>query len=235
MSQPLLDSSQVIATIERLQRRIGERFPDSSLLGVCARFLNTAQESEARIHWIERPNLTIRISVWLFVLAGVAVFVYSATLADWNIKTLRITDVIQLLEALINDVVLIGAALFFLFTLENRIKRARVLKALHELRSLAHVIDMHQLTKDPSMLLVSDDCPKTASSPERRFTPFQLKRYLDYSSEMLSLIGKIAALYSEHFADSQIVTAANEIEELCTGLARKIWQKIMLTNEPVVG
>ena len=50
-----------------------------------------------------------------------------------------------------NIIVLMGAALFFLVTIEDRLKRRRALTALHELRSIVHVIDMHQLTKDPSM------------------------------------------------------------------------------------
>jgi hypothetical protein len=30
--------------------------------------------------------------------------------------------------------------------------QTRILEELHQLRSIAHVIDMHQLTKDPSIL-----------------------------------------------------------------------------------
>src|SRR5258708_24597219 len=37
----------------------------------------------------------------------------------------------------------------------SRIKRARALKAMHELRSLAHIIDMHQLTKDHESLFTT--------------------------------------------------------------------------------
>jgi hypothetical protein len=39
-------------------------------------------------------------------------------------------------------------ALLFLFTVENRIKRSRALKSLYVLRSLAHIIDMHQLAEN---------------------------------------------------------------------------------------
>jgi len=56
---------------------------------------------------------------------------------------------IQALDSSISSVVFIGAAILFLVSWENRIKRHRALRALHELRSIAHIIDMHQLTKDP--------------------------------------------------------------------------------------
>ena len=58
----------------------------------------------------------------------------------------------------------------------------------------------------------------------------ELIRYLDYCSEMLSLIGKIAALYVQKFDDPVALVAVNEVEELTTSLSRKIWQKIMILN-----
>lgn len=55
-------------------------------------------------------------------------------------------------------------------------------------------------------------------------------RYLDYCSEMLSLIGKLAAFYVQKFDDPVALAAVNEVEELTSGLSRKIWQKIMIVN-----
>ncbi len=109
-----------------------------------------------------------------------------------------------------------------------RIKRKRALKAIHELRALAHVIDMHQLTKDPEQLL--SRVKGTPSSPKRTLSAPELIRYLDYCSEMLSLIGKLAALYVQKFDDPVALAAVNEVEDLTTGLSRKIWQKIMILN-----
>ena len=127
-----------------------------------------------------------------------------------------------------NDVVLIGIAVVFLSTLERRIKRHRGLCAIHELRALAHIIDMHQLTKDPDRLMWQRR--GYASTAGRALTPFQLTRYLDYCSEMLSLTGKIAVLYVQNFDDDVMLSAVNEIEELTTGLSRKIWQKLMILH-----
>ena len=118
----------------------------------------------------------------------------------------------------------------FLVTAETRIKRRRALKAIHELRALAHVIDMHQLTKDPERLVAR--LRETASSPKHNLTPAELGRYLDYCSEMLSLIGKLAALYVQKFDDPVALAAVNEVEDLTTGFSRKIWQKIMIINSP---
>jgi hypothetical protein len=89
---------------------------------------------------------------------------------------------------------------------------------------------MHQLTKDPERMHVQG--PDTRSSPKRTMTNFELNRYLDYCSEMLSLSGKIAALYVQDFPDAAVVAAVNDIEDLTSGLSRKIWQKIMILDEP---
>jgi hypothetical protein len=107
-----------------------------------------------------------------------------------------------------------------------------VLRALHELRAISHVIDMHQLTKDPSQLL-SRSGNRTASSPQRTLTAFQLIRYLDYCSELLSLIGKLGALYAQSIPDTVVLQAVNDIEVLTNGLSRKIWQKIMILDDDV--
>ena len=45
---------------------------------------------------------------------------------------------------------------------------------------------------------------------------------------MLSLIGKIAALYCEGFEDDQSLEAVTDLEQMTIGLQRKIWQKIAI-------
>jgi hypothetical protein len=60
----------------------------------------------------------------------------------------------------------------------------------------------------------------------------ELGRYLDYCSELLSLISKVAALLVQDFSDSVLLSAVNEIETLATGLSGKIWQKITLLDRP---
>jgi hypothetical protein len=132
---------------------------------------------------------------------------------------------LQGLEAGLNEAVLLGVVVFFLFTLEGRLKRARALAALHELRSIAHIVDMHQLTKDPEGL---HRVSNTASSPRRDLAPPELARYLDYCTELLAIVSKVAAVYAERFRDPVALSAVDEVEGLVSGLSRKIWQKIMI-------
>ena len=228
MSFLSLDADQIVRTIDTLSRRIEERLPGAGLGRVCRELLTIAQHARERAQWIAQPILIVRM-----VTVGLAILIVAGLgLTFARLKPpaggFEIGQFIQVLEAGINDVVLVGAAIYFLGTLEGRIKRRRALRALHELRSIAHIIDMHQLTKDPERAV--GDAPATESSPVRRMTPQELGRYLDYCSEMLSLTGKVAALYVQRFDDSVALQAVNEIEDLTTGLSSKIWQKLMILS-----
>jgi hypothetical protein len=103
------------------------------------------------------------------------------------------------------------------------------LRAIRELRSISHVIDMHQLTKDPHV--VRHPGSDTASSPVRELSGFDLCRYLDYCSELLSIVGKLGALYGERLNDGVVLGAVDEIQDLTIGLTHKIWQKIALVDQ----
>jgi hypothetical protein len=223
-----LNSEKIVDTIGTLCQRIDERFPDSGLSRVCQELLTIAGESQERSAWIAKPHRPLRVGtlLLLIIMAGALILVLAN--AAWPRNGFDLVVLVQVSEAALNATLLLGAAALFLATVEVRIKRKRALKAIHELRALAHVIDMHQLTKDPEQLLVR--AKETASSPKRTLRGPELIRYLDYCSEMLSLIGKLAALYVQKFDDPVALVAVNEVEELTTGLSRKIWQKIMILN-----
>ncbi len=224
-----LQAAKIQQTVTRLHRRILERFPDSGLAKVCDELRAVAEEANAQCRWIRRPHLGLRAAVALAV--GILVLSFGALLYNFGNTVhgaeVTLLEIIQVLEAGINDLVLIGLAIFFLVTYEGRLKQKRALRSLNDLRALAHVIDMHQLTKDPVRIVKRGaDRPDTPSSPEQRLTAFELSRYLDYCSEMLSLIGKLAALYAQSCSETPVLSAVTEIESVATGLSQKIWQKI---------
>ncbi len=224
-----LDPDRIVDTVGILHRRIDERFPASGLEGVCAQLLSIAERTRDRLTWVGTPILYLRAATWLAAaLVVVAVVAAFATLRPSG-GALSALDAVQLMESGLQDAVFIGVGLFFLVSLENRVKRRRALGFIRELRALAHIVDMHQLTKDPHRVLQDGD---TASSPKRTLRPDQLARYLDYCTEMLSLTSKVAALYAERFDDAVVLQAVDEVEALTTGLSRKIWQKIMLLDQP---
>ena len=224
-----LNFDKLLATISKLKDRISDRFPNSNLTHICQELLNTAHDAQGQIEELAKPNQWVRYGAVCIVVLFTFIIGYTFSIIEWEVKKPDLAQMIQITEAFINNILLVGAALFFLVTFEARLKRRKLLRALHRLRSMAHVIDMHQLTKDPS--LGHPDTNRTKNSPERTMSDFELLRYLDYCSEMFSLIGKIAAMYSEKRPESEIVSAANEIEDLCTDLSQKVWQKMVFLDK----
>jgi hypothetical protein len=221
-----LDAAQITQTLEELCERISERFPQSNLRRLCEQLLGVAREATVCTDYLRRPNLPLRIGagiaiLGLFALLGMVVLTLEAP------AHMTLSDVVQSIEAGVNDVVFVGVAVFFLLTIENRVKRQRALVVIHQLRSFAHIVDMHQLTKDPERLMSKRNSPGTPDHLQPTMGP-DLAKYLDFCSELLSLISKIAALLVQHFNDGMVLTAVNEIEELTTGLSGKIWQKITI-------
>lgn len=225
-----LNPELLLSTVETLSARIGERFPNAGLHRVSQHLCDIAMASRQRVTESGRRSLWVRIIIGLLLLllaAGMAVSVVAFKVQPQP-HAVTWLEFVQAMESGINDMIFIGAAIFFLISLENRMRRRRILKALHELRSVAHVIDMHQLTKDPQR--AAGKLIATASSPASELSPGQLIRYLDYCSEMLSLVGKLAALYLHRSDDAVVLSTVDEIEGLTTGLSRKIWQKLMIIH-----
>ncbi len=234
-----LRSDAITKTLQTLTLRVEERFAQSSLLGVCREVARVAGETDARCADYQRPYVLLRL---YWVVGGIILISLITFLGIW--LTAEFTGLeeghlpfeerpglalFEGLEPAINVFLLIGAGFFFMTRQEEKIKRERILKHIHQLRSLTHVVDMHQLTKDPTAIL--GDFKRTAHSPIREMSRYELSRYLDYCAELLALIGKIAALYMRDVEDIEVITAANEIENLTTNISRKIWQKIMIMDQ----
>ena len=224
-----LDAAKIEETAARLAERVLARFPDSSLHKVADELTVLTRDLGRDALKLEQPVWWLRALAVATVIAAAFVFAHVGTLISFERISTGAFDAVQGIEAGINTIIFAGAGLYALVTLEERFKRARALKSLHALRSVIHIIDMHQLTKDPAAL--SAGYVSTKASPKRTLSPAELTRYLDYCSEMLSITGKVAALYAQSINESGVVEAVNDIEALGTNLSRKIWQKIMLIEK----
>jgi len=226
-----LDAASITKTLERLSARIEERFPQAGLAQVARDLVETAHLTAERVNRLSRPYLGLQFLVVLTLVALVFAQVFLVRHVDWSRIGFHpdIVGLTQGLDSMVNLLLLAFGAVWFLVTAEQRLKRRRTMRALYELRSYAHVIDMHQLTKDPTIVMSGGQ--RTSSSPERRMTQFELSRYLDYCAEMLALVSKLAALYAGATHDEAIVAAVNETEVLTSDLGRKIWQKIMILSQ----
>lgn len=224
-----LDLAKVQQTIAQLHLRISERFPGSGLAQLAHDLQQVggtvAEESAA----IGRPIawVWLLVAMAVLVLGGVMVLVAAQARSEgaptW-------TELAQGVDAITSEIALLIALVVFLASWQTRIRRRRVVAAVRRLRELAHIVDMLQLTKDPGGI-AGVSLPHTSSSPRRDLSPQELARYLDYCSEMLSLIAKLAQFYVADFDDPEATEAVTDLEDLADGLSRKIWQKIMILHQ----
>jgi hypothetical protein len=222
-----LAADHVGATVAHLERRIFARFGERGLTKA-ARDLHQlvgqvedeAKQSHTRL---KRRTLAGRATSITIIGATLIALVFSMQSAVTK-GLERNENWIFLVESVTNDLVFVGIAVLFLWAMPERLERRAMLQTLHRLRSLAHVIDMHQLSKDPEQL--SPTFVATAESVRHGLDADQLYHYLDYCSEMLSLTAKTAALCGEHTSDGVVLETISTIETLTTQLSNKIWQKI---------
>jgi hypothetical protein len=225
-----LRTPAILSTLDKLGDRIEERFPGSGLRQVAAELRLVGDEVVAMATRLRRPFWPLRIASTVAGVGLVAVtiaFVVQAARLEAGVN--RQLDFLQITETGVNEVVLLTVAMLFLVRMEGRWKRRLALGSLHRLRSVAHIVDMHQLTKDPTSLLSAAAVP-TGSSPPRKMTAYELTRYLDYCSELLAITSKLAAVHAEGLDDLSVLAAVNDVESLTQGLSSKIWQKIMILD-----
>ena len=225
-----LDPHQIVETTERLQQRVLERFPTANLCVFAGELVAVARKAELRTAWIRRPLLPLRLGVSGLLLCAALVLGFALYEAPIALTGVAIGEALQSFEAGISSIAFMGAAGFFLVTAESRVKRLRAVRAMRELRVMAHLVDMHQLVKDPKdPRLTGTD---TASSP-KQMSPYEMYRYLDYCSEMLALLSKIAQLYVNDLDDRVVLDHVDGLERLTQGLSDKIWRKMAMVDRMI--
>lgn len=221
-----LNTDQIVATVEKLSARMEARFGGRGLTSVSQELVALAREETGLAKRLSRPRVLLRALSYLLILSAVAVVAYVL----WTLKLEFRAEpgfsfgMLEGVEAFINLLILLFAAIWFLLNLENRVKRHDALVRINQLRSIAHVIDMHQLSKDPMADLHEGEQSETP--PESDLHGFELVRYLDYCADLLAIIGKLAAVYAQYHDDEVVIGAVTDLERLTSELSRKVWQKI---------
>jgi hypothetical protein len=230
-----LDADAVREVVVELEARIAARFPKRGLRQVAADLaviIDAVETSTAEQHVRVRLSRIASRLLMALILGGTLIalgFAFKDAVVEEGEITSSL-DVLPLIETVINDIVFAGIAVFFLYSFPERVRRGRLLNLLHQLRSTAHIIDMHQLTKDPEQLKPSF-VPSAVSKP-LELNRDEMERYLDYCSELLALVGKTAALCAEESRDDVVLDTVSTVETLCVGISRKIWQKISNLPSP---
>lgn len=217
--------------MKELHRGVLRHFPESGLSAVASEIVDVACGLEQRSRWIQ-PGLSfaLRGCVGLVVAAIVGALIWFAPMVLGLGGPRSLAEFMEATESGFQLVLLLGAAIFFLVSLERRIVRRNALTAIDEVRSLVHVVDMHQLRKGPEHLRTAvADGVNAESTPDAT----ELIRYLDYCSELLSMLSKMCAYCVQSLHDRDFVGAVQEVQVVSIGLSQKIWQKISILDAMV--
>ncbi|MEL6828840.1 MAG: hypothetical protein AAFO63_01760 [Pseudomonadota bacterium] len=219
-----LNGERIVDSIRKVTDRIENRFGGRGLTQI-SRELETFAEAEVgRAKSLARPRFLLRGLTFLVVLAAISSVVWLGWRFGLKLQAEASLEMFEGVEALINILILSAAGIYFLMNLEARVKRHDVLTQLNQLRSIAHIIDMHQVSKDPIVDLHVG--ATSEAEPGSELNGYELVRYLDYCAKLVTLTGKLAAVYLEYIEDPIVISSVNDFESLTGEMARKIWQKV---------
>ena len=120
-----LNAERITETVSILEKRITDRFPKAGLARICKHLHEVAEQTQARCRQISQPNWLFRGSAICLVALLIGFTLIPFAFVKFQVENLTITDLVQVLEAAINDIVLIGAGVFFISTIETRFKRKK--------------------------------------------------------------------------------------------------------------
>lgn len=222
-----IDPTKLILTISKMADRVEEQFPSSGLSAVANEVAAVAEGTVARVAEIKKPRIGLRIAVGVMVLLVVSGPLLFSFLLSFSEEVNNLGDFLEATDAGLHMLLVLAGGIFFLVGMENRMRRNHALEALAEFRSLAHLVDLHQINKDPGLDLVvaPEHDTRTVRSDEA------LASYLDFSGDLLSIVGKLAAFYAQNLSDRVVLDAVNEIETLTSSLSNKLWLKILVLRE----
>jgi hypothetical protein len=217
-----LDPSRIIQTAENLAERIGDRLPGRTLASLAVELARIASETDLRARQARKPIIAIRLASITAILASLLCLTYLLRHihTSWEFGT--ITEVFEAADAAFNLLVVLAGAIWFLITLEARIKRRKALASIEELREFIHVIDLTQLYYTPELYDV--DVPDSPAQAGLDHT------YLLFCTQMIGVISNLAALYGRGGANDSILRAVSEVDMLASAVSTKLLSKVPMVR-----
>lgn len=226
-----LDPARIIQTAEHLANRVSIRFPESTLAGLAANLADIARETDARARLAREPDRMIRGAGWLAGIVGLLGLWYfigriQTHLVNANLEFGTVTDLFEVADAGFNILVALAGALWFLVTLEARVKRKQAMEHIGELLEFVQFIDVTQLYYTPEFY-------KSNGSPDSAAGKFD-HTYLLFCTEMLAVIGNLAPLYTRGNMDDAVWRATSDVLMLANAIEGRLFAKseaVRVANE----
>jgi len=222
-----INPTKLVLTISKMAERVEEHFPGSGLSSLASEITEVAEGTVARVAEIKKPRIALRFTVGVMVILALASPLICSFLLSFREEVTNLGEFLQATDAGLHMLLLLAGGIVFLIGMENRMRRNQALEALAEFRSLAHLVDLHQINKDPGL----DGSPAPENDTRTVRSDHELAFYLDYSGDLLSIVGKLSAYYAQNLQDRVILDAVTEIETLTSTLSNKLWLKILVLRE----
>ena len=109
-----LRAEAILKTIQRLEQRIGERFPESGLYGVCKEFSQLSIKSEVLARRLQAPIWPVRVAAMAvsILLLGVVIWAMAQLVHHFKFDAGGAFDLLQTTESAINELIFLGLAIF---------------------------------------------------------------------------------------------------------------------------
>jgi hypothetical protein len=215
-----LDADEIMATLTAIGHRIGAEFPSSDLVQSHADLMQLTRQTRANVANVRRTPWFIRLA---FIVAVIVLLILLSLLGKIILgvrATDELSDLMQGLDsAIVTGNVFTSGIAVYILSLDTQLRRKRGLVALNEIRDTAHAIDMQEIVQS------SNRAANSKFSGNASYANFDACGYLDCCSDMLSICGKLAALYSQAMHDNFIVDTVANIERLTAELSHKMWRR----------
>ena len=212
-----LDPARIIETADALARRVSQGLPGSTLAGLAAELVRIARDTDRRVKEARKPIMAIRVASATTIVCTLLGLWYFLRNIHTRSEFSSVSEFLGAVDTGFNFLVALAGAMWFLATLEARLKRKMVLDYIQELREFVHVIDATQLYYTPDLY------PQDGEGPghRQRFD----HTYLLFCSQMLGVICNLAALYTRGAAGDSIMQSAGSVEMFAATLTSKLYGK----------
>lgn len=226
---PKLTAGKIADACDALADRIHERFPGRGIDHHARHLTDHARRLVATGSARIAAPVILRIVSWIGGIAASLLLLSPL----WFVRKTDGIDVLpeflQSLDAFITVFAATVAGFFTMRSVEHGVCRRRALGELQSLRAFAHVTDMLQISKSPTRLLFP--LAPTRFTPEGEDDAVAMSRYLVYCAEIYALIAKLAVIHGEWTSDPTVLSAIDDVENLCSSLENKATQKILLLEQ----
>jgi hypothetical protein len=199
--------------------RASERFKENKiaprLQSTLTELVKLAEHCELDAEIAARTPILTTILKLMFLIAG-SIFFLNYRSQIWSVfDTQNKGLLIQIIESASNLVLVTGAAILSLLSLDKKLRRRKLRSRTALIRSIINTIALLQLEKDPSRLS-RDKSQNTAHSPQLNFTALELDCYFEYSIEALEICSAILSTYAKVLDDAVLLEEISDLQELAS-------------------